>query len=64
VIQLSINSTVLPSDNEKIAILNHKQVYSSGFTFPTKFGNKYCPHRENEYKWLQYSISKDAAYYK
>ena len=29
-----------------------------------KFGRKYCPHWANEYKWLQYSISEDAAYCK
>ena len=27
-----------------------------------KFGRNYCPHWANEYKWLQYSISEDAAY--
>ena len=58
----AIYSTVLLSDNDKIAILNHKQVYCSGFTFPMKFGRNYCPHWANEYKWLQYSISEDAAY--
>ena len=47
----AIYSTVLLSDNDKIAILNHKQVYCSGFTFPMKFGRNYCLHRANEYKW-------------
>jgi len=52
------------NDNEKLRILTGKWVSPASFSFPvTANGRRYNIQWEKEYKWLWYSISKNAAYY-
>ena len=50
------------SDNEKLLLLNEKWVPPPGFRYPCSNGRKYNVLWEQEYSWLRYSVSCDAAY--
>lgn len=50
------------SENNKLRLLNNRWEPPSDFSFPSTGGRKYHPLWENEYSWLRYSVSKDAAF--
>ena len=50
------------SDNEKVLLLTDKWVPPPGFEYPTTEGQKYNVLWEQQYSWLRYSVSHDAAF--
>ncbi|XP_062503905.1 52 kDa repressor of the inhibitor of the protein kinase-like [Corticium candelabrum] len=50
------------SDDERLYLLKNKWIPPLLFKFPTRNGRKYNCRWEEDYSWLRYSSSKDAAF--
>lgn len=67
ILDLNENNKTTATTNDPAVLINLNDKYNSGpiqpvFEFPTTNQRKFCSNWYNQFKWLEYSVTKDAAF--